>query len=548
MRFESIRFPITRLPLLLVAVCLCCGCQEAVDNESAQMVAETNEPTEEVPAAEEVTPTEQSIEQLIAEAVDGSEFTKLAEPTDPVYLKGSEEPYTGSWKVYYDDSGQIHVLLQLKEGKRHGWQIRWYESGQMQSKIHFKDGLSDGPFTYWYENGQKKWTGMHKRGEYFGSSMQKWYENGQVEMKAFPLSGAELHAMVIEWHENGQKRFEATYKGEKLVGKETRWDEDGKEIRWGENGKSTTVSTQAEEQELNRRSPGEQELPSEPDAPPEVTCPKQTQVGELVVIRMQSKKRPNTKLQYELRVQKQGGRRWTLRVGKPVNAGETQMYRNNFSGWGTGIFTVQARSSNGTAWSRWSEPQTIDCIESPGNVDEGRDEADSTDHLRELIEEGLAEAMDSSKFQVRDSQYYLTATNTLHTGWIKYVSSSGEVHGLQHVTNGKLDGPFVTWHKNGQKAGVVVYRDGKQQGRGTSWYESGRKWSEESWKDGTLDGTQTKWYENGKKKSEFSYRDGKLHGRETRWYENGQKEMEGVYENGTLIGDEQYWDEDGSPL
>lgn len=130
-----------------------------------------------------------------------------------------------------------------------------------------------------------------------------------------------------------------------------------------------TVESRSQTTQAEAESPSappaarEAESPGEAIASPEVICPEQTQVGQLTNITMKSGGRPGGRLQYELRVSKQGGRTWTFEPGQPVDAGQALTYRNNFTVWKAGTFTVQARSSDGTSWSRWSEPQTIVCFD-----------------------------------------------------------------------------------------------------------------------------------------------------------------------------------------
>ena len=51
---------------------------------------------------------------------------------------------------------------------------------------------------------------------------------------------------------------------------------------------------------------------------------------------------------------------------------------------------------------------------------------------------------------------------------------------------------------------------------------------EETYKDGKYDGLWTFWYKNGQKKIEETYKDGKQDGLSTRWYEDGQMMSEKI--------------------
>ena len=64
-------------------------------------------------------------------------------------------------------------------------------------------------------------------------------------------------------------------------------------------------------------------------------------------------------------------------------------------------------------------------------------------------------------------------------------------------------------------------------------------------KNGKEDGLWTTWYKNGQKKYEDTHKDGKKDGLSTEWYDNGQKKKEGTYKDGELIS-EKYWNKDGS--
>jgi antitoxin component YwqK of YwqJK toxin-antitoxin module len=50
---------------------------------------------------------------------------------------------------------------------------------------------------------------------------------------------------------------------------------------------------------------------------------------------------------------------------------------------------------------------------------------------------------------------------------------------------GKMDGPRVTWHENGQKEIEENYKDGKEDGLSVLWHKNGQKKAEGNFKDGT---------------------------------------------------------------
>jgi len=212
--------------LLLVAVCLCLGCQEAADNGAAQSVTDANSSTEEAVPAE---PGETSIEQLIAEAVDASQ---LRLEGDLALSPKTGEPFTGWAKRYIGDSEQIASLEQFKEGKPNGRYTQLYENGQMsmdKTEVLGPDGdlMRVGKWTTWYESGQKQHEVSFKDGKQDGLETY-WHENGQKAGEVVYRNG-QPDGLVTVWYETGQKMVEIMYEGGKVLD-ETRWDENGEVI------------------------------------------------------------------------------------------------------------------------------------------------------------------------------------------------------------------------------------------------------------------------------------------------------------------------------
>ena len=75
------------------------------------------------------------------------------------------------------DSGQVLVLVQLKDGKADGLSTSWYEDGQKAQESTFKDGKRDGLMTSWNEDGQKSYEVTWKDGEKV--SAKYWNSKGE---------------------------------------------------------------------------------------------------------------------------------------------------------------------------------------------------------------------------------------------------------------------------------------------------------------------------------------------------------------------------------
>lgn len=99
--------------------------------------------------------------------------------------------------------------------------------------------------------------------------------------------------------------------------------------------------------------------------------------------------------------------------------------------------------------------------------------------------------------------------------------------------DGKPDGLWRVWHRNGKKKCVGHLEQGKRIGVWTWWNKQGHKESEEEF-DGDMHTTIVYW-PNGQKKSQTSSRGEKAHGMWTFWDENGNVLKKEVYKNGVRL-------------
>ena len=101
--------------------------------------------------------------------------------------------------------------------------------------------------------------------------------------------------------------------------------------------------------------------------------------------------------------------------------------------------------------------------------------------------------------------------------------------------DGKQDGFWTSWYRNGQKQAEGSWKDDKRDRFWTLWHENGLKLQEGNWKDGKQYGVWTSWYRNEQKKQEGNWKDGKQDGFWTFWYENGQQQEEANWKDGKLV-------------
>ncbi|MFD1259766.1 toxin-antitoxin system YwqK family antitoxin [Entomomonas asaccharolytica] len=98
-----------------------------------------------------------------------------------------------------------------------------------------------------------------------------------------------------------------------------------------------------------------------------------------------------------------------------------------------------------------------------------------------------------------------------------------------------IDGFFVQWHRNGQKAGSGHFINGKRQGTFTEWTEQGTKWAEMQFENDLANGKANLWYEDGSKYIEGQYLAGKEEGEWRIWQQNGPIRFKATFVQGSII-------------
>jgi antitoxin component YwqK of YwqJK toxin-antitoxin module len=76
--------------------------------------------------------------------------------------------------------------------------------------------------------------------------------------------------------------------------------------------------------------------------------------------------------------------------------------------------------------------------------------------------------------------------------------------------DGRRDGPWITYHPNGQKAAETIFKADRKDGKEQTWYPSGKKMLEAEYKNGLLHGVATMWNEQGAVVLTREYKEGKL--------------------------------------
>ena len=100
----------------------------------------------------------------------------------------------------------------------------------------------------------------------------------------------------------------------------------------------------------------------------------------------------------------------------------------------------------------------------------------------------------------RNDRYYEKFTDVPFTGKV-----TGREQGS--FKNGKRDGAWVGYHKNGQLWYEGNYKNGKSEGTWTDYHTNGQLWSKGNYKNGRLDGVWVVYSRDGQLYSKDTYKD-----------------------------------------
>jgi antitoxin component YwqK of YwqJK toxin-antitoxin module len=110
------------------------------------------------------------------------------------------------------------------------------------------------------------------------------------------------------------------------------------------------------------------------------------------------------------------------------------------------------------------------------------------------------------------------------------------------TVNGKFDGRYREWYKNGKLRIDCTYKNDKLIGQYNEWFNDGTPSACVTYsEDGTLNGPYKIWYKGGNYHINATYRDGKLDGCCEMYDEKGNPITKTTYSNGQYTGLYEYW-------
>ena len=118
-----------------------------------------------------------------------------------------------------------------------------------------------------------------------------------------------------------------------------------------------------------------------------------------------------------------------------------------------------------------------------------------------------------------------------------------QAQGANH--DGDPDGEFTMWYPDGSLKARGAYARGKEQGLWLSWHDNGTMFIRASFENGKEQGPWVSWWEEGVKSAEGQFKNGLEQGAWTFWHPNGNKSEEGSYNEGKKMGWWRAWDAEG---
>lgn len=138
--------------------------------------------------------------------------------------------------------------------------------------------------------------------------------------------------------------------------------------------------------------------------------------------------------------------------------------------------------------------------------------------------------IDEKDLVKRGGLYYRKRTDVPFTG-----KTTGKTQGT--FKNGKKDGPYIRYYKNGQLFLKTNYKDGKWDGPWVTYHKNGQLWSKGTLKNDEEEGPWVRFYENGQLWSKGNYKDGKEEGPWVYYWKDGSawEKYTGTFKNGVKV-------------
>jgi antitoxin component YwqK of YwqJK toxin-antitoxin module len=147
----------------------------------------------------------------------------------------------------------------------------------------------------------------------------------------------------------------------------------------------------------------------------------------------------------------------------------------------------------------------------------------------------------------RDGLFYKKFTDVPFTGEVTGLIALDNWSEQGSVKNGKMEGVWFTYHKDGQLKSKGNYNNGKKDGTWFYYRENIKTlWQKGNYKNDMIEGSWTEYYDNGQLYYRGKYKDWLRDGYWIMYWENGQLKSKGNYKRDNQEGFWIYYNENGN--
>jgi antitoxin component YwqK of YwqJK toxin-antitoxin module len=168
-------------------------------------------------------------------------------------------------------------------------------------------------------------------------------------------------------------------------------------------------------------------------------------------------------------------------------------------------------------------------------------DVDGKIHSERFFENGMLVG-----YRFFDKQGDVIVDNSNEDGNMEYIGyfATGGLYSKGFLKKGLLEGPYATYHYNGQIAFVGMKNEDSWDGAFTEYDDAGNVKVKSSYKDESLNGYYRSFHKNGNIKQEGWLINGEIQQRWVEYYINGALASDGLYTDGTA-NELKYYDLDG---
>lgn len=416
------------------------------------------------------------------------------------YVSGTEKKM-GVWLYYYNNGRLMSTGSYDASGFQTGIWKFYHPNGLLRKELVFSQDKANGPYTIYSENGNIKEQGFNKAGELDGDIKVFSFYGGLTELHHF--NNGQHEGKYEEYYANGKLNFASVYVENKFNGAYKAYHSDGKlyidgNFKDGLKDGAFTVYSRDGKVELKKKY-----LQGKED-------------GAFI---------------------------------KYYNNGETRQEGNFKNGKVIGAWKSYYLNGQLEEANNYNDAGNEDGIQQQYDVDgklyyeaevqDGRvTQYKYFDKSGKMLADVKLKSKQEAKLYYPDGSLHLQGNieNGKRNGFWKEYSRNGILIGEFNYADGKLNGVAKTYFLNGKPYKVVNYKDGDYHGEYLEYFRNGQLYKSAWYEDDKGEGDVTLYNRVGIKERFYTLLNGKLNGKYYTYDVEGKLSTVEKYENGLFTG------------